>query len=110
MHERLYQHTVGDIDTAKLLLELGAGHTQPTRSKYAPPGAYAELHDQYAFQDWMASIGAQVHQIGIEIEWKTERESSSRPAGYTKVLNRIFFYTVQYCIFATVIINLNEVP
>ncbi len=56
--------TVGDIETAKLLLDLGAKSIlNKLDSSMRPPGAYAELHDQYDFQDWMATLGAQVQQV-----------------------------------------------
>lgn len=56
--------TVGDIETAKLLFELGAKEilNEPDHN-FRPPGAYAELHDQYDFQDWMVSLGAEVEQM-----------------------------------------------
>ena len=46
--------TVGNIETAKLLFQLGAQDilNQPDHN-FRPPGAYAELHDQYDFQDWI---------------------------------------------------------
>ena len=55
---------MGDIETAKLLLDLGAKRIlhQPDASM-RPPGSYAELHDQYNFQDWMESLGAQTQQM-----------------------------------------------
>jgi len=60
----LSSHQVGDIDTAKLLFELGAKEilNQPDNN-FRPPGAYAELHDQYEFQDWFVSLGAEVTQL-----------------------------------------------
>jgi hypothetical protein len=45
---------VGNIDTAKLLFQLGARDILNVLDKnFRPPGAYAELHDQYDFQDWI---------------------------------------------------------
>ena len=55
---------MGDIETAKLLLELGAKSVlNKLDASMRPPGAYAELHDQYNFQDWMASLGAMTEQV-----------------------------------------------
>jgi hypothetical protein len=53
--------TVGNIETAKLLFQLGAQDilNQPDHN-FRPPGAYAELHDQYDFQDWIKTAYPEV--------------------------------------------------
>ena len=88
--------TVGDIETAKLLLDLGAKSIlNKLDSSMRPPGAYAELHDQYDFQDWMATLGAQVQQV---LDW----EDRSTQCGEGCGMNWGYEYGSPCVVYATV--------